>query len=159
MRLQRDDYSCGACAVLNALEALDIQVSLEQVKRLADTTPDGTDEIGIKDALDALGLDSSVVEWSSASTPGARGDWFFAMLLRAANAGSPSIVYSRPRQHWFAVIGALAHRLVVFDSDNTKENMAASGVHVFGPAELLQATGPEPYALRVEPPMAGRLVA
>lgn len=159
MRLQRDDYSCGACAVMNALEALGIQITIEQAKRLADTTPDGTDEVGIKDALDALGLDSSVVAWDSASGPGARGDWFFAMVLRAANAGSPSIVYSRPRQHWFAVIGALGHRLVVFDSDNTKENVAASGVHVCGPAELLQATGPEPYALRVEPPTAARQVA
>lgn len=159
MKIQTDSYSCGACAVLNALEAVGVELSLEQIERLAGTTRQGTDENGIKAALDAVGLESSVIEWGSATTPGARGDWFFAMLLRAANIGSPSVVYSRPRQHWFAVVGAIGHRLVVFDSDNTKENIAASGVHVIGSEELLRMTGPEPYALRVEPPQAGRLVA
>lgn len=159
MKIQSDDYSCGACAVSNALEAVGYQLSLEQVERLAGTTHEGTDEVGIKDALDAIGVASSVVAWDSATTPGARGDWFFAMLLRAAAGGSPSIVYSKPREHWFAVVGSIGHRLVVFDSDNTKANIAASGVRVVGAPELLQMTGPEPYALRVEPPQAARWVA
>jgi len=30
---------------------------------------------------------------------------------------------------------------------------------VIGSQELLRMTGPEPYALRVEPPQTGRLVA
>lgn len=159
VRIQDDDYSCGACAILNALEAIGVKVSLEQVERLAGTTREGTDEIGIKDALDALGLESSVVAWDSANALAVRGDWFFATILRGAAQGQPAIVYSKPREHWFAAIGAIGDRLVVFDSDNTKANVAVNGVHVVDRDGLLQLTGPQLYALLVDASQASRQVA
>jgi ABC-type bacteriocin/lantibiotic exporter with double-glycine peptidase domain len=159
VRIQDDNYSCGACAVLNALESVGIEVDLGQIESLAGTTPQGTDENGIMQAIDRLGLSSEVIAHSGPGSADVAKDWWWTSVWRGVLDGGPAIVYSRSRQHWMVLSGLLGDRMTLLDSDNDPANVAANGVHSVDRDSLMDRTGGELYAIRVVAPQRARAVA
>lgn len=144
MRIQDDDYTCGPCAIVNALEAVGRRISEDEAEELAGTTGDGTDEKDIAGALSRLGYDAERL-------PHASNDELYAGVQGALREGDSVLLYSNSRQHWMAAIGTIGDRVVVFDSDNTDDNEARSGVRVVDAAGLASMVKPERFALRVVP--------
>jgi len=149
MKLQDDNYSCGPCAIHNALKALGRDIPVDEIEDLAGTTQrDGTDEWDIKAALNALGFDAEVIDVDDDDR-----FWFQILLAVGGDDGhaDPVIINTDSEEHWVAAVGMFGERLIVFDSDNTRENWSESGVHVLDKEELFEMAGTARYALRVVP--------
>lgn len=124
MRYQRNPYSCGAAAVVNALRCHGRRVSEIRVQALAGTTAaDGTGEQGIVAALRELGCGAASFETQSVTEA-------MTWLEGSMEEGVPVIVCTQQLQHWVTVIGMVGTRFVVVDPSNSKRNRAENGVHV-----------------------------
>lgn len=121
MRIQRDSWSCGPLAVLNALKAMGVRCSEKRVRsHTATVRGEGTTHGGIINAFERFGCSATELRYHDA-------DEGFDFILDSVKVGHAALAYL-DRDHWAAVIGAIGDRLVVFDSDNTPENKAESGV-------------------------------
>lgn len=110
MRYQSRQATCGAVAVLNALSALDHQVTEDQIvaaSGLKDLTK-GLGEREIKRALTALGY--SYDEIHEAREPHA---WLF--LLDALRHGRPVVMVVDNDKHWVTAIGMLGPAVQIAD--------------------------------------------
>jgi ABC-type bacteriocin/lantibiotic exporter with double-glycine peptidase domain len=141
--IQPDSYSCGACAIHNAMQALGHDLELDDIQEMAGTDEDGTDEKGIKRALEQLGYTGEVIA--------SKGDEFWADVTTAVGNGDPVILSTEDYDHWVTVVGVSGDRVVVFDSENTKANLDESGVHVVDQDGLTKMIDGGKYALRVVP--------
>jgi len=147
MRSQLKSYSCGAAALVNAGRALGKKFSEGKVRKLAGTTEDGTDEVGLIAAARGLGL-SATPNWTSDRNAA----WSFVR----ANVldGRPCLVCIDNWGHWATVIGIVGDRVLLMDPSNSKRNMDELGVHSMSRTELLKRwkhrTQEEPfYAIAV----------
>lgn len=111
MVLQSTQYTCGPCAVLNALLALGVEGETERtISRLAGTSPiHGTNAAGLRRALSSLRYKSRPMSYGQ---PGraAKG------LLRALREGHPVLLLVDQDEHWVTAIGVVGERVVIADS-------------------------------------------
>lgn len=132
MRLQIDDYSCGPCAIVNALAAIGITAPISKVARLAGTDAEkGTDENGVMNALAKLSVEHVALRFpDDAST--------WAGVTQALDAGSSVVMCVDGVDHWIAIIGRIGDRVVAFDSQRTADNLRENGVCVYDEVELAE---------------------
>lgn len=131
MKSQQYPWSCGASALRNALyHAFDHRVREGHIRRLAGTTRDGTDEVGILTAARSLGY--SALEHHSESKT-ASWDWLYGCL----SGGKPVILCLDAYQHWATAFGVLGDRVCVFDPSNFKNNRKEGGIHTMKRPKLM----------------------
>lgn len=132
MILQADDFSCGPCAVVNALEAMGRRVTKQHAVDLAETTfRSGTSETHVIAALAALGHDSAPIDRET----------LYRGVISSVVSGSAVILYDPSRDHWLAVVGACGDRAIAYDS--------LVGVIVLDSSSLVELASPDLYALSV----------
>lgn len=136
MRYQKDPYSCGAAAVVNALRCFGKNVSERAVRAFSSTTPEkGTDEHGIIAALRGLGFNGETME--KASFEEAWGE-----LESNIDEGYPVILCTWSMQHWVTVVGRFGCdpgngiRLVIADPSNSDRNTTENGVKIVTKKQL-----------------------
>lgn len=129
MKLQRQTYSCGVFAIINAARGLSVKLTEKKVKVHTGTTREhGTGSGGILQALERLGFSSEEINEEDY-------DKAYKKLSDAVlNDGSTAIVLTQKGEHWIAVIGHSGDSLLLFDSQRTKANKEESGVHVWSAA-------------------------
>jgi len=131
MKYQRSSWSCGAAAVVNAIRVFGTKVSEYKVRGLAGTTKEGTDEVGIMNAVRALGF--TAAPYTSDSSNNAF-QWISGQLIH----GSPVILCLDAWLHWAVAVGYLGDRVVVIDSSNFSINKKENGVHIFTKNQLMR---------------------
>ncbi len=110
MILQSDEFSCGAVAVVNAMEAIGVDYAVEAMAKMCRTSPvHGTSE---KDIIKALvTLEHPVREIGESSTG------FALVILRGYLAGGASAILAVDQDsHWIAAIGLCGNRFIIHDS-------------------------------------------
>lgn len=124
MRYQRNPYSCGAAAVVNALRCYGRRVPEVRIQAAGGTTPEeGTGEQGIMTALRAHGCGAANFETRSVTEA-------MSYLEGSMEEGVPVIICTQQLQHWVTVIGMVGTRFVVVDPSNSRRNRSENGVHV-----------------------------
>lgn len=142
MLLQRDNYSCGVYAVVNACLALghDHTSEISQIRQWAGTTKEhGTDEKGIARALQQLQY--SVQELRDQPL-----DQLLVSIRASLDRGSPTILCVDGVDHWVAVIGSVHDRVIIFDSQRDSET---SGVLIYDTARFKKRLGGSRYGLTI----------
>lgn len=111
MKLQARKSSCGPAALSNALEALGLVRTEEELISLCGQTTDGTTEKGLRKAIDAIGGLNKVIHEG-------RADVAMLFVLQALYEGRPVIVCVDDWQHWAVAAGTLGFgkRIVCVDS-------------------------------------------
>lgn len=130
MRYQKDSYSCGAAAVVNAVRCFGKKVPERIVRSFSSTTKEnGTDEHGIVAALRGLGFDGESFELFG-KTDAIRG------LTSYVRSGKPVIICTQNLQHWVTVVGLVGDMFIVVDPTRTKGNKLENGCHVYSDSQL-----------------------
>lgn len=128
MRLQRDAYSCGAIALVNALGAMGKRVSERDARKYSGTTEKGVTQHGLLQAIEAFGFHHSTVE--------AAFDEAYGRVHAHLAAGSTAILETEDSNHWEAAVGVLGSRVVVLDGQRSANSRAQAGVLVLSPRQL-----------------------
>ncbi len=124
MKIQRDKYSCGVFATMNALRALGTKVTEKRVRaHTATVRGKGTTEHAIKNALERLGFAGQDLHYSNID------DAFVS--VRGLLLGGYSALLYVDKDHWVAAVGTCGTNILVFDSENVPQNRAECGVHVY----------------------------
>lgn len=124
MKLQPDDWSCGAYSVVNALRSIGIKTHPREVIPVSGTRKDaGTSEQGIIRAVRHFG---GIVEEYASSKKRQAWTWLHGSLVR----GCPVILCLDSWDHWVSVVGALGERVVLMDSGPKPSNVRELGLHV-----------------------------
>lgn len=110
MRFQSRKSSCGVAALQNALEALGLQRTEEELTELCKQNADGTSPENLRRAVAAVGGINREVQES-------REDVALLYLLQALHDGRPVILCVSGWNHWVVAIGTLGNkRIIVVDS-------------------------------------------
>lgn len=109
MRFQSRKFSCGPTALHNALEAMGIHRSEDELAGLAGTTTDGTSEVGLKKAADAMGVLAGTISEKRFEVARLK---LFEHVYRQGTA----ILCVDDYSHWVTVVGLSGHRFIVIDS-------------------------------------------
>ena len=129
-KLQQFPWSCGAASVVNACRALGRRVAEGRVRSLAGSSEaEGTDEVGLIQAVRGLGLKATPHHSSDAATA-------WAFIRSNVQDGRPCLLCIDQWQHWVCVIGVMGDRVIVIDPANTKANMAENGTHSLSRRDL-----------------------
>jgi predicted double-glycine peptidase len=111
---QETKFSCGASAIRNVIESLNgIVPSEKYVRRICQTTIQGTNEKGIIRGLIKLGYSAEIFETSNEVT-------FKNRLKKILTQGKKAIVIIQENSHWIAVTGYSNKRIIFADSDFKK---------------------------------------
>lgn len=130
MKLQERGYSCGPAALRAALYVLGHNLTETSLRRKSGTTPDGTDEKGIKRAVAYYGHGSR--EYNSESM---KKSW--AWLKSTVGRGKPVLLCVDGWNHWVAVVGKLGGKLLIFDPDSSPgRRKKYSGLEILNEQEL-----------------------
>ena len=118
MRMQDQQHNCGPFALKNALAALGIDRSAEELERLCGTTAtDGTPTRGVMRAAGRIEGCAPVLIRER------RRDIALMRLAEALRRGRPVVLSwcsSEPGDHWVAAVGVLGERYLVADSGDTE---------------------------------------
>ncbi len=109
MRLQDNEWGCGAFALANAMEALGADYAAETLAVMAKTSAThGTDEKNVVRACITLGHPVREIEENH---PG------FALLTLRGHVmnGAAAMLAVDEDTHWVSVIGVCGHRFIVHD--------------------------------------------
>lgn len=109
MRYQSRKSSCGPAALCNALEAVGIVRTEDEIGSLAKQSTDGTSSIHLRAAAEAIGVEVLNVSEQREEVAG----WLVESQLRA---GNPGILVVDNDEHWVALIGMLNGTFIVADS-------------------------------------------
>ena len=130
MRLQERKYSCGPAALRAALYVLGHNVTEAALRRRAGTTPEGTDERGIRRAVHHYGHTTREHYFNSS-----RKAW--GWLKRTLATGRPVLICSDSWEHWMAVVGVFGGKVLVFDPYKPAGGRQKySGLKVYNEADL-----------------------
>lgn len=132
MHYQRDTFSCGAAAVVNALRCLGRKVSERTVRKYSDTTEkDGTSQDGILNAVRNLGFTGTIYE-----TEDALSAWcWFSESVRTCH---PVILCVQNDEHWITAIGMIGDKVVTFDPGKFLHNLEEKGVLVLSKRDFMR---------------------
>jgi len=156
-RFQKEDFSCGPAAIVNALRALGIKLSERDVIFLAGTTDQGTDEDGIMRALASLGYQVVVLDTYDSTEAW---EWLRSELMLVR----PVILCVENFGHWTSVVSIFGERVIYVDSqDGLESNKRENGVRFLTRRGLTRIWGARGrghrrryYALSVVPPKKKR---
>jgi len=134
MRYQKDSYSCGAAAVVNALRCFGKKISERNVRVFSRTTVEkGTDHHGIIAALRGLGFDGYEFETENKADA-------FASLKNCLKKG-PVILCTMNFEHWVTVIGMVGdweNSYIIVDPTRTVKNKKENGTQILTKKQLLK---------------------
>lgn len=131
MKPQERTWSCGAAALRNAIRARwGLKIREGVIRKLAGSSPAGTDEEGIKQAAHSLGF-KTVETWTANRSQA--WDWLRGSLL----SGKPVILCFDAWEHWVVAIGMLGDRVCIYDPARFNNNRAEDGVHVLDQSKLM----------------------
>lgn len=136
MRFQSNRSSCGPAALHNALAALGIARSEEELIALTKQTPDGTSARQLLSALRTIntpdsGLKALPTRWRSGD------DAVVGLWWNIKEHGRPTILCVDELEHWVCAIGVLGQRFLVADSADNRLVIS------YKPQELLARWGAE----------------
>lgn len=134
MKFQKDSYSCGVFAVMNAAKCLGIDLKRRSITKYSKTTKEnGTNEKGILRALSNNGMVGEEFTFKEEQV-----DEAFEVLDNVLVGASlnPVILSVDNDNHWCTLIGKLGYKYILFDSDRSKYNKEENGVHVLTKEEL-----------------------
>ncbi len=123
MKIQNNDWACGAYAIYNAMSLLGYRVSIQSLIKACGTDKNGTNEIGIAKGLRSLKVKPKFHYFKTQSE--------FYRSLRKGNFEVPAICCVDNNQHWVVLLGGLYDRFIVLDSSPTKENRKRNGFHSY----------------------------
>lgn len=130
MELQKRGYSCGPAALRAVLYVYGRSFSEAGVRRWAGTTPEGTDEDGIKKAIAHYGFRQREHQTSSIRDAT---NWIKGNLRK----GNPMLLCVDAEAHWIAVVGMLGKKIMVFDPAKKKNGrLRYSGLRLYHPSDL-----------------------
>lgn len=113
MRMQSTEASCGAAALSNALKAVGVVRSEDEMAKLSGTNSSGTSQAGITKALKSVGREPGKLLEAKSHTAVLR-------LIMALQCGHPVILCVDDWEHWVVAVGLLGvagyPRIVVVDS-------------------------------------------
>jgi len=134
MKYQKDSYSCGAAAVVNALRCFGVKTSERNVRVYSSTTAEkGTDHHGIVAALRGLGFDGEEFETENKADA-------LAFVKNYLKKG-PVILCTMNFQHWVTLIGMVGDwedAYIIVDPTRTVENKKENGVQILSKKQLLK---------------------
>ena len=132
MKYQRDEYSCGVAAIMNALRCHGKKISEKIIRAHSSTSKDyGTSEHGIKNALERIGFTGIDLAKET-------GDDAYLCLTEQIESGFPVILVCQRNQHWIVAIGKLGGKVLIFNSSKDKSNKEEQGIHVLDKKSLLK---------------------
>ncbi len=111
MELQQHPYSCGAAALRAILYVMGKNVLEKTIRRVAGTTIEGTDEEGMKKAIEHYKLRHRKFE--KHTMPEA-----IKGLKAELHRGNPMLLAVDKQDHWVSVIGLMGKKILVFDPAN-----------------------------------------
>lgn len=111
MRFQARKSSCGTAALSNALEAVGVQRTEDELATLCKQSVDGTTPANLRRAIEAVGGANREIQES-------RSDIGVLLVLQALYEGRPVIVCVDNWEHWACAVGVLGfgQRIVCVDS-------------------------------------------
>lgn len=109
MRYQSRKSSCGPASLANALEALQITRTEDELGTLAKQDANGTSSINLRKAAEAIGVEVINVAEQRREVAG----WCLEYHL---HNGHPGLLVVDNDEHWVAVIGHLNGTYIVADS-------------------------------------------
>jgi ABC-type bacteriocin/lantibiotic exporter with double-glycine peptidase domain len=116
MRFQSSRSACGPAALHNALSALGVNRSEDELIQLTGQKPEGTSTQGLVKAIKHIsesvtpGLVGTTVSWRN------RDDAFIGLWWYLTERGRPLILCVDSFDHWVACTGYLGYRFAVMDS-------------------------------------------
>jgi len=131
MRFQELSYSCGAATVLNCLKLFDKHTEEPFLRKLCNTTKNGTDEKGIVSALHKFKLKTKECEFTNFKIA-------FSFILNSLSLGCPLILCFDKWAHWVLAAGKLNKKIIIIDSTNEIKNKKENGIHIYSPKQLMQ---------------------
>ena len=124
MKIQDNDWACGAYAIYNAMTVLGYRVSIKSLIKACGTDPKvGTNEAGIARGLKSLDIKPRFHVFETQTE--------FYRALRKGDFEVPAICCVDNDQHWVVLLGGLYDRFIVLDSSPTKENRKRLGFHSY----------------------------
>lgn len=131
LKFQRDSYSCGVAATINAIRCYGRKIPERQIRAHSATKEEyGTSEHGIKNSLLRVGYNSKDLNTTNKQE-------FLSSIISSLTEGNPIILLVDKRQHWVVCMGMLgSNKYLVFDSTRTKKNKEEHGVHVYRGTQL-----------------------
>lgn len=123
MKIQNNDWACGAYAIYNALTILGYRVSIKSLIKACGTDKSGTNEIGIAKGLRSLRVKPKFHVFGTQAE--------FYTALRKGQFEVPAICCVDNNQHWVVLLGGLYDRFIVIDSLASKKNIAQNGFHSY----------------------------
>jgi ABC-type bacteriocin/lantibiotic exporter with double-glycine peptidase domain len=129
-RFQSFRADCGPTSLGNALDALGIRRSHDELVTLCGTTADGTTPLQLKRAIKALRDSCGLM--GPAEMKDTHADIALLRLGAVLHDGRPAILLVDSWEHWVAVVGRLGHRYCVADSADLRQT-----VH-YPPADLAE---------------------
>lgn len=112
---QSNRASCGPASLHNALEALGVHRTEEELIKLCGQTANGTSARGIIQACGKIGEGISAKAFKRRDgDEAAIGLWYFV-----SERGRPAILCVDQFEHWVAVVGVVGSRFVILDSAET----------------------------------------
>lgn len=114
MLFQERKYSCGPAALRAALYVMGRVVRESTIRRLADTTTEGTDEYGLFKAIRHYGY-----TWKEYSDKSPTRAW--NRIKRNLNKGMSSLLCissTEELDHWVAAVGLNGGNVMIFDPEN-----------------------------------------
>jgi ABC-type bacteriocin/lantibiotic exporter with double-glycine peptidase domain len=119
MRFQSNKSSCGPAALHNALAALGIYRSEDELIALCKQKPDGTSARGLINAIKAIAsadspLHGRGVRWRDPE------DAVVGLWWTIAEQGRPVVLCVDSFEHWVACTGYLGRRFAVMDSADNR---------------------------------------
>ena len=113
MRMQSTEATCGAAALSNALKAVGLPRSEEEMMKLASSTSNGTSMAGLIRALRAVGRTPTKIAEVREQVAVIR-------LVVSLQCGHPVVMCVDAWEHWVVAVGLLGSggspRIVVVDS-------------------------------------------
>lgn len=120
-RFQSFRADCGPSALSNALEALEVRRSHDELMTLCGTTADGTTPVQLKRAITRLKESCGLV--GPHELKDTHGDVALLRLGAVLADGRPGVLLVDEWEHWVAVVGRLGHRFVVVDSADLRQTI------------------------------------
>lgn len=127
MKYQDEQYNCGPVALANALEAMDIERSVEELTKLCKTTTRGTSAANLARAAESVeGTDP----WVFHSANPLVAALVIRQVLQGGRAAVLSVAGEAPGDHYAAAIGVCGDNVIVADP--------SGGVYSYNEKDLLE---------------------
>lgn len=129
MKIQRDDFSCGVNALINALGAMGKHISESEARKNSGTTSrDGVTQFGILQVIDRIGFNHKIIEAPFKEA--------HKYLIEHLETGNSAVILTENSNHWEAAIGVLGKRIIVFDGQKSANTKKEAGVFVLSVRQL-----------------------